>query len=349
MSATILTPSSRIAGRERVLALLTGKPVDSLPAMPMVMAFAARRLGIPYYEYATDYRLLVQAQIQAARDFDLDAVTVMSDPAVEAADCGAPVIYYPDEPPTNDEAHALLADKRDLGRLTLPEMKPGGRMANRIAAVAALAAQVGSEKVIMGWLEGPYTAAAHLRGLNALMTDLYDDPDFVTRLIAYTTTMARRFAVAQIEAGADFIGICDPTASLVGPAFYREMVWPGQKAIVDKVRSKGRRARLHICGNTRRILKSMGELGCAIVDLDAPTPLDEARAQVGPYVTLLGNIDPVRVLRNGTPDSITAALAVCQAQAGTRYIVGAGCEVPRDTPADNLAALVTYARAHTPG
>jgi MtaA/CmuA family methyltransferase len=169
----------------------------------------------------------------------------------------------------------------------------------------------------------------------------------VARLIAYTTTVARHFAAAQIAAGADFIGICDPTASLVGPSFYRELVWPGQKAIVDEVKTKGSQARLHICGNTRRILTPMGELGCAIVDLDAPTPMGEARTQMGPSITLLGNIDPVRVLRNGTPAAVTSALAECHAQVGPRYIVGAGCEVPRDTPPDNLAALVAYAREHT--
>ena len=60
---------------------------------------------------------------------------------------------------------------------------------------------------------------------------------------------------------------------------------------------------------------------------------------------LAGNIDPVAVLRNGTPDLITAAIAECHRQAGPRYIVGAGCEVPRDTPPANLAAMRDFARA----
>jgi uroporphyrinogen-III decarboxylase len=57
---------------------------------------------------------------------------------------------------------------------------------------------------------------------------------------------------------------------------------------------------------------------------------------------LLGNIHPVTVLRNGTPESVTAAIAECHRQAGARYIVGAGCEVPRDTPAANVLALSRY-------
>ncbi len=108
----------------------------------------------------------------------------------------------------------------------------------------------------------------------------------------------------------------------------------------------GARVRLHICGNTRHILASMGRLGCEIVDLDFLAPLEQGRAKMGPKQVLLGNVDPVRVLRNGTPDSVYDAVAECHRQAGERFIVSAGCEVPRDTPPENLRALVRYAREH---
>ena len=73
-------------------------------------------------------------------------------------------------------------------------------------------------------------------------------------------------------------------------------------------------------------------------------PLGEARAKMGPEPFLLGNLDPVRELRNGTPDMIRAAIAECHRQGGPRYIIGAGCEVPRDTPPANVRALLEYAR-----
>jgi uroporphyrinogen-III decarboxylase len=75
-------------------------------------------------------------------------------------------------------------------------------------------------------------------------------------------------------------------------------------------------------------------------------PMAEGRAALGPKQVLLGNIDPVRVLRNGTPDEVYAAVAECHHQAGDRFIVGAGCEVVRDTPPENLRALGRYAREH---
>jgi uroporphyrinogen-III decarboxylase len=77
-------------------------------------------------------------------------------------------------------------------------------------------------------------------------------------------------------------------------------------------------------------------------------PLGQARQEMGPQAVLAGNLDPVKVLRNGTPEQITAAIAACHQQAGSRYIVAAGCEVPRDTPPANVSALTAYARSHRP-
>ena len=71
----------------------------------------------------------------------------------------------------------------------------------------------------------------------------------------------------------------------------------------------------------------------------------DARQAMGPQPVLLGNIDPVRMVKNSTPAAIQAALAQCHRDAGERYIVGAGCEIPRNTPRENLQALTEYAHS----
>ena len=63
---------------------------------------------------------------------------------------------------------------------------------------------------------------------------------------------------------------------------------------------------------------------------------------MGPDAGAVGNLDPVRVMRDGTPESIESALAECHRQAGSRYIVAAGCEVPVGTPEANLRAMARY-------
>lgn len=335
-------------GRERILAHLAGQPVDRLPLMPITMMFAARHAGVRYLDYCTNCHVLAEAQVRTAEEFGFDYVNAMSDPAVEAADCGARVQYFDEQPVAIVEEDARLADKIQLAGLRQPDPLGGGRMHNRIRAVGLLKEKVGRDLLVEGWIEGPIAEGADLRGINTLMMDFFDDPAFVHDLFAFVIEMELNFARAQVAAGADLIGIGDAAASLIGPGLYREFVWPYEKRLVDSVRALGVPARLHICGNTRAHLAGMGRLGCAIVDLDSMVPLAEARAQMGPDQVLLGNLNPVAALRNSTPAAVTAALAACHRDAGSRFIVGPGCEVPRDTPAANLRALCNYARSHQP-
>jgi MtaA/CmuA family methyltransferase len=337
-----------MTSRERVLSFLAGEAVDRLPLMPITMMFAADRIGVKYGHYAADYRVLAEAQVATAERFGFDHVSCISDPAREAADCGGRVQFFEDQPPAIDEAHALLSDKTILARLKAPDPLGGGRMHDRVRAAELLKRRVGSSMVVEGWVEGPCAQAADLRGINTLMLDFYDDPAFVRDLFAFVVDLELRFARAQVEAGADLIGVGDAAASLVGPKFYQELIWPYEKQLVDGLHELGTQVRLHICGNTRHLVAGMGGLGCEIVDLDFLTPLSAARQAVGARQVLLGNIDPVRALRNGTPETVQAAIAECHRQAGARYIVGPGCEVPRDTPVENLRALAEYAHATAP-
>jgi MtaA/CmuA family methyltransferase len=287
---------------------------------------------------------LAEAQIRTAEKFGFDYVNTMSDPAREAADCGAPVEYFEQQPVALLEDRALLAEKKRLASLKIPDPLGGGRMHNGVKAVALLKERVGKDKIVEGWIEGPMAEAADLRGINTVMLDFFDDPAFVRNLFGFVVELELSFAREQIRAGADIIGIGDAAASLVGPQLYQEFVWPYEKKLVAGVQQLGAKVRLHICGNTRRSLEPMGRLGCDIVDLDSLAPLSEARQQMGPDQVLLGNLNPVSVLRNGTAPGVTSAIAECHRQAGPRFIVGAGCEVPRDTPPANLEALCQYAR-----
>jgi MtaA/CmuA family methyltransferase len=333
-----------MTGRERILAHLANQPVDRLPVMPITMMFAAAQIGARYQDYCTDYRVLVEGQLRTAEKFRLDHVNTMSDPAREAADCGARVEYFENQPVAIVESQALLENKARLPALRIPDPRGGGRMHNGIRALELYTQRTQGRFLIEGWVEGPIASAAALRGMNRLLVDFYDDPNFVRELFAFVLEMELRFARAQLEAGADLIGIGDAAASLVGPALYEQFVWPAEKKLVEGIHSMGGRTRLHICGNTRKILTGMGRLGCHIMDLDSLAPLAEARHQVGPVQVLLGNVDPVRIMRDGTPADVTREVRRCHEEAGDRFIIGAGCEIPRDTPEAHLRAMIACAQ-----
>jgi MtaA/CmuA family methyltransferase len=333
-----------MTGRERVFATIEGRQPDSIPLMPITMMFAAQQIGAKYRDYASDYRVLAEAQAATAEKFDFDYISVISDPAREAADLGAAIEWFDDQPPAIDEVNALLAEKSRLAGLRVLDPSQGARMSDRVRGVEALLERAGEDLLVEGWVEGPCAEASDLRGINRLMTDFFDDPGFVHDLFAFVVEQALLFAKAQIAAGAHIIGVGDAAASLVGPSIYEEHVLHYERRLVDGIHEAGGIVRLHICGKTRRLFHGMGSLGCEIVDLDWMAPIAEARAVMGPEQVLLGNLDPVAVLRAGAPDSVTAAARECHAAAGGRWIAGAGCEVARDTPEENLLALCEYAR-----
>lgn len=336
-----------MTGRERVLAMLDGRPVDHLPLMPITMMYAADTAGVSYRDYASDHRVLARAQCVIAERYGFDYVSAISDPAREVADLGGAVKWFDDQPPAIDEGRALLEDKARLAGLRLPDLSTG-RMRDRIEGVRLLKRTVGDDLLVEGWVEGPCAMAADLRGMNTLMYDYSDDPGFVRDLFEFVVEMEVQFALAQIEAGADLIGVGDAAASLIGPRLYDEFVLPLEQRLVAAIQAAGARVRLHICGNTRRILAGMGRTGCDLIDLDYPSPVAEARQAMGPNQVLLGNIDPVRVLRDTTPEAVSTALAGCFKAAGPRFVVGAGCEIPRGTPEANVQAMADFAREHRP-
>jgi MtaA/CmuA family methyltransferase len=337
-------PAAEENRRSVVLAHLAGQEVGRIPVMPITMMFAAHLTGVRYGDYCCDHRLLARAQLAVAEHFHFDHVSCISDPTREASDLGAQITWFDDQPPAMDESAALLADPRRLVRLVAPEPTSGPRMLDRVRAAETLR-RAAPRRIVEGWVEGPCGEAATLRGINTLMLDFYDDPAFVNDLFDFVTGLAERFARAQVEAGVDVVGIGDPAASLVGPHFYAEFVWPRERRLIEAVHRLGAKARLHICGDTSRLVGLMGQLDADIVDLDSPVSLAEARAAVGPNQVLLGNLAPVSIMFEGTRQQVTDELARCHAAAGSRWVIGAGCEIPRGTAPENVAALAAYGRS----
>lgn len=334
--------------RERVLNMLSGKPVDRLPLMPITMQFACRMIGRKYKDYITDHKVLVAGQMRVVEEFGFDHVSCISDPTREASDLGGAVIMEEDSAPGMDYANTLLADKATLLNLQIPDpFADGSRMYDRIQAAELFKKEVDSEKIIEGWVEGPCAEAADLRGMNALMMDFYEDPQFMHDLLAFTTEIGRQFAKAQIDVGADIIGVGDAMCSLIGPELYKEFVWPYEKELIDKIHQQGAAVRMHICGNITDLLDDIAKLNCEYVDVDYPVSMTDARQKLGPDQVIAGNLNPVAVLRDATPLEVSREIEKCHRQAGNNFIVAAGCEIVSDTAYENVRVLEEYALSHS--
>jgi uroporphyrinogen decarboxylase len=320
---------------ERVTRRIQGEAVDRPPNFDIMMQFAAHHIGQPLSRYYLDYRVLVEANLAVLRDFDLDIVQAISDPYREAADFGAQIEFPEDGLPVS-KVH-LLADPDDLRQLKPPDPATGRRMSDRLEAIRRFREEVGGQVPIMGWVEGALAEAADLRGVTNLMTDLYDRPEWVEELLEICTEVEIAFARAQIAAGADIIGLGDAVASQIAPRLYERYALPYEQRIFAAVRDAGALARLHICGNTSRIVTHMARSGADIIDIDWMVDMQVAAEAFG-EVAVCGNFDPVAVMLQGTPDEVYAATQNCMRMGGARAISAAGCEIPDSTPPDNLRA-----------
>ena len=323
---------------ERYLATLRGQPTDFLPRVPILMQFAAEHIGSNYAAFASDWRVLVEANLRCREEFGFDQVSAISDPYREAQGFGAEICYEADHAPTCK--HPPLSDIHDLSPLRDdPDPYACERMRDRLLAVRAFKARVGGECSILGWVEGPAAEAADLRGVQDFLMDLMDSEDDCQALMARCTQTAIRFAQAQLAEGADTIGVGDAIASQLPPDLYRRLVWPFERQLFEAIHAQGGLVKLHICGNINHLLPHIGELGVDILDIDHMVEPEKARQAVGPKVAIAGRVDPVSDVLNGTPASIRSATASSYAAIGNPHLVMAGCEIPPGTPVANLKAL----------
>jgi MtaA/CmuA family methyltransferase len=323
---------------ERYLATLRGQPTDFLPRVPILMQFAAEHIGSNYAAFASDWRILLEANLRCRDDFGFDQVSAISDPYREVQGFGGEIHYEADHAPTCKQT--VLSDIHDLAPLRDdPDPFACERMLDRILAVRAFKERVGGACSILGWVEGPAAEAADLRGVQDFLMDAMDDEEACRRLLARCTRTAIRFAKAQLAEGADTIGVGDAICSQLPPDLYRALVWPFQKELSDAIRAKGGLVKLHICGNINHLLPHIGELGVDILDIDHMVDPAMARQCVGPQVAIAGRVDPVADVLHGSPENIRKAVVASYAAIGNPHLVMAGCEIPPGTPADNLKAL----------
>lgn len=315
---------------------LRQQPVDRVLNFDIMMTFAAHYIHQPLSRYYQDFRVLCDANFAVARDFKIDILQAISDPYREAADLGARIIFPADDLPIC--AEPLLKEMTDLQRLKRVVPEKGRRMSDRIQVIQFFREKMGGEIPIMGWVEGALAEASDLRGMNQLMLDLYSAENWVAELLEFCTEQEILFVEAQIEAGADIIGLGDAVCSQISPAMYEKFGLPFEQQIFQKVRDLGAVGRLHICGDTTHLLPQMLQSGAQIIDLDWMVSLAQAAELFGDQIIVCGNFDPVGILLRGTPDDVAKATRDGIKFGGMRYISAAGCEVPDGTPHANLLA-----------
>lgn len=321
---------------QRVLQRLKGETVDRPPNFDIFMTLASHYIGLPLSRYYLDYRALAQANQAMVEDFGVDLYQAISDPYREAADLGAEIEFPDDNLPVSKIP--LIRSGEDVNKLRIIAPEDGRRMSDRLEAVSLMKTYGGEQVPVMGWVEGALAEAGDLCGAGSLLLYLMDQPPWLEDLLELCCQVAIQFAQAQIRAGAQIIGLGDALASQISPKMYERFALPYEKRIFKEAHQAGAIARLHICGNTTRILPAMLRSGAEVIDLDWMVDFSKASALFGEQVSLCGNSNPVADLLQGTPEQVYQVTRRCLEVGGPRSFCAAGCEIPDGTPEENLRA-----------
>ena len=278
---------------ERVRNTVIGKPVDHLVCQPVLMQFAARYMGMKFIDYTRDGRKMAEAQLRMLQDFDVDVLLTCSDPAREVTDIAGEgsIEWFENQGPAIQEERAALADKSRLSEFDLPDLDPHGRMYDRIIGIEMMRSEAGPDVSICGWVEGPLALAAELRGINRIMTDFTDDPEFARDLLHFCADVAILYADAQIASGADTIGMSDAAAGLLGPVLYKNFIVAEQMRVYEHIKAHHPKVmtRSHMCGKTTKLAADMTTLPVDIYEIDFPADLAKVKEAFGDRV-ISGNI-----------------------------------------------------------
>jgi MtaA/CmuA family methyltransferase len=315
----------------------------------MLMFFAADRAGLKYREYATNGIALAQAQLQMLDRFGLDAITACSDAFRMSADLGGEMLYPEDRTPSL--AKPLIRSESDLARLGRPDpTRSGSRMYDRLTAVREMARAARNRCFVVGWVEMPFAEACNLCGLREFMIMILEQPTLAHRVLAFVTDLEIAFGLAQLEAGADMIGAGDAAASMLSPQQYAEFALPYERRVVEGIRAKWGLVKLHICGNTSRLVHLMADAGADLYNIDHMVDLAAAKRAFGDRGHCLkGNLDPVEHIMRSTPERCEARCHECIRIAGPHgYMLSAGCEIPAATPDEVMDAFCRAPQTYSP-
>ncbi len=334
---------------ERCLTVLRGGIPDRVPVVPQTFMFAAQTAGIEVGQLAHDAGKMVEAQIASQVKYGYDGCVIDFDDATLAEACGAKVIFREDEPAIVDESDLVLKDLRDVEKLKLPDPWRDGRLPVWLEATTRLVEKIGDRVFIIGRADqGPFSLACLLRGPQHFMMDLMDETNWplIDRLLVYCRQACALFAKAQQQTGAHATSIGDAFAgpNLISPEMYRRFAWEPEKQLTAEVQATGIAFSIHICGNTNGIIADMGKTGAKILEVDWKLDMAAARRLVPAGTVLMGNVDPSDPMVLGTPRQVEAAARkVIEATGGQGLFLSSGCALGRNTPPENMKALVAAA------
>lgn len=199
-----------------------------------------------------------------------------------------------------------------------------------------------------------YERAWTLRGMENLMMDFYDHPEFVHDLLH---TIAD-YNIAQLRHALTFDIDCvhfgddwgQQHGLQMGPAIWRAFILPELKRMYAAVHAGGKFVSIHSCGDVDELFDDLVGIGLNCFNPFQPEVMDVARL-IPAYrgrLAFHGGLSTQRTLPYGSVDDVRAEsqrLLALGRDGG--YIFAPGHAVEGDVPVANMLAFIEVAQAQT--
>lgn len=334
--------------KERMQALRQGQPIDRIPCTPsmgVTMSSLIRRDAFEYYHSA---ELIAELEIALFQKFGHDSVGVgLSREIAEAM--GSKVVY-----PRCDisyVAEPVLGDIDEIAGLSPLDPLKDGKIPLTLKAVKMVSEALGKFVNVGYSIPGPLTTASDLLGTEKLLKNMLKNPGKIHELLEIVTES--NFKIIDFIAETDIgFRIADPVSStsLISARLFREFSLPYLKKCVDRMREKGGRGTsFHICGKSKPIWDGIIEAGMVSLSIDNIEDMEEVKKAVGDKICIVGNVPPVDIMRYGRYEDVVRASKQCIMKAYDSprgFILGTGCQIPFNSPAENIQALMDTVRSY---
>jgi uroporphyrinogen decarboxylase len=272
--------------------------LKSKRAMPLLSFPSVQLLGVPVGQLVTDSELQAEGMARIAAQYPSAAAVSMMDLSVEAEALGAPVKVSEDEVPavtghvieTEDEARTLI----------LPNIED--TRAGLYVEAIRKACELITDRPVFAGVIGPFSLAGRLLDVTEIMMLCYDEPDMVHVVLEKATEFLIRYIRAYRKTGAGGVMVAEPLAGLLSPALMEEFAAPYMKRIVDAVQDDEFIVIYHNCGGAvLRLIDPIVSCGAAAYHFGNAIDMKAALEKMPSDVVVMGNIDPVGQLTEGTP------------------------------------------------
>ncbi|WP_412523935.1 uroporphyrinogen decarboxylase family protein [Clostridium sp. JS66] len=340
-----------MTSKERREAYFRGEEVDRLPCAIMFEETAAVYAGINVEEYYFDSNKMLEAEKFIVREFGAESCGINVTLRGLGEALGSKMGYSDSR--ASFLIDPVLKDYKMLDNMEVVNPYKDGRLPITLEALGKIKKELGNEASVGSGVSGPVSAASAIRGTENLMKDFIQNKEGVHKLLDFIVECNLAYVEAVYREHGLMCGIGDPIscANLISPKQFREFSKPYLSKMIDGIyKITGEKPSLHICGKTKGIWNDLRDLNISAFSVDNCEDMEEVKNALGDKVCLVGNIDPVSIIRNGTVEDVYREVKSCiekAADSPNGYIVGSGCDIPGGAPIENIKAVIEATKKYS--